>query len=195
MAKQSAEYFSKYYRKHKRKIQRRAAAWYKANRPRALRVARERAYRIHYGLTFSKICEMKLRQKNRCAICGLKFTKRNDFVLDHDHVSLQNRALLHRGCNVRLAVLEDAQFVQQAKQYLKHWRIEWNKNLLKKSHPKLSPNLPLTQQPQQSPYQNPRHGLLRTLKGTKIVGVPYHRPDTKVSLRNFGRGQTETLPS
>jgi hypothetical protein len=88
-------------------------------------------------LTAKQLTEWRTRtaaeQKLLCALCGEPFTVANPAVADHDHVSGVLRAVLHRGCNSMLGVLENgraryqlrsdvrfAKFLSSIQQYL--WR-------------------------------------------------------------------------
>lgn len=43
--------------------------------------------------------QLVARQKNKCGMCGLAFTKQDIPVLDHDHTSGFIRGACHRSCN------------------------------------------------------------------------------------------------
>lgn len=49
---------------------------------------------------------MLANQDNNCALC-CTYVAPNDAVLDHDHTTGHIRAVLHRGCNSMLGVIEN----------------------------------------------------------------------------------------
>ena len=67
------------------------------------------------NLTAKQIKALRKRQAGKCAICldGNKF-----LVLDHDHESGKARGYLCRGCNTKLAGLDDTVFMGRAREYL-----------------------------------------------------------------------------
>lgn len=68
-----------------------------------------------YSLTRKGWNDMLTEQKGLCGICGKGM--KNPCV-DHDHITGRVRGLLHRGCNLRLQAVEDADFLSKAKTYL-----------------------------------------------------------------------------
>jgi len=44
--------------------------------------------------------QLLVRQKNICAVCGHKFTRTDDAVVDHDHGTGIIRGAIHRSCNM-----------------------------------------------------------------------------------------------
>jgi DNA-directed RNA polymerase subunit RPC12/RpoP len=58
-------------------------------------------------------------QNNKCAICLKTFSKTPH--LDHNHKTDQLRGALCTGCNTRLAVLENPEWMKKATAYLEKW--------------------------------------------------------------------------
>lgn len=77
---------------------------------------RDRNFRCRYGLTANDV-ESKLKaQGGVCSICGRIPAKP---CLDHDHQTGAVRGVLCHSCNVRLAIVEDRDFVDRANAYLR----------------------------------------------------------------------------
>ena len=91
-----------------------ARAYYHANREE--RLAYQRKYRC--GLSPSKFEQMLVDQNNRCKICKREFTDKISPHIDHDHETQEVRGLLCKWCNLRISVLEDSDFVEEARKYL-----------------------------------------------------------------------------
>lgn len=75
------------------------------------------------GFTLADFQRELERQNGKCAICQKPETGVNQWgikklAVDHDHVTGKFRGLLCQICNTKLAVLEDQDFVNKAKQYL-----------------------------------------------------------------------------
>jgi hypothetical protein len=77
-------------------------------------------------LTPEQYEEMAEKQKGVCAICWRPpsrdvsplANRRAKLVVDHNHTTGQNRGLLCFDCNVKLAAIEDEQFLLLARAYL-----------------------------------------------------------------------------
>lgn len=88
------------------------------------RSSREAAKR--YGVTVGQIDELREKQGNCCAICGIHAKdiahaqfKHNPLVIDHDHLTGEVRGLLCPSCNVILGHAKDRpQVLLSAAQYL-----------------------------------------------------------------------------
>lgn len=65
-------------------------------------------------------CEQLEKQKNRCLMCGVKFKKRSDACLDHDHETDQWRGVLCALCNRAVGYVE--KYGEKAIAYLNKWR-------------------------------------------------------------------------
>jgi hypothetical protein len=76
--------------------------------------------KIH-GVNKPMFDEMLRNQNSMCGVCAKPLG--NDIDIDHDHETLQIRGLLHRNCNLRLAAIEDDEFVLQAQAYLKRTKV------------------------------------------------------------------------
>jgi hypothetical protein len=68
-------------------------------------------YKIHnlkkYSLTIENLEEMKIKQNNKCAICGEEFKKSKNIHVDHCHITGKVRGLLCNKCNTGLGFLHD----------------------------------------------------------------------------------------
>lgn len=85
-------------------------------------VVRDYTFKRLYGITLTQYRELLKKQNNRCALCHnpeVKFKKR--LSVDHNHKTGQVRALLCLGCNTKLAIIENVQFVSLAKKYLREY--------------------------------------------------------------------------
>lgn len=71
-----------------------------------------------FGLTRSKFEEMLGEQGGRCALCDEPLT--SGWVIDHDHLTMGVRGLLHTNCNALLGFAnEDPRRLEAAIAYLK----------------------------------------------------------------------------
>ena len=90
---------------------------YRKKNPKA--VARLHRSRI-YGITSEQYEATLLRQNNKCAICKRSFiflTRCPD--TDHSHITKKFRGILCHRCNVGLSYIEDSNFLEKAKTYLR----------------------------------------------------------------------------
>jgi hypothetical protein len=92
---------------------------------RTCRTCMKRHFRTHqysnrYGITVDEYEAMALAQHGRCAICTTASPGGHGkwFCIDHDHATGKIRGLLCQPCNVKLAALEDAEFMAAATKYL-----------------------------------------------------------------------------
>lgn len=74
-------------------------------------------YRLKYGITREEFEAMRIKQNNACALCLQPFGNQLPRV-DHDHKTGKVRGLLHHGCNLGLAHIENTEFMANAKRYL-----------------------------------------------------------------------------
>lgn len=95
-----------------------AKVHYQKNKDRVAVYRSEHRLKKRYELTKDSFNEMLLKQNHRCAIRGESFEDRKPCV-DHSHTDGSIRGLLCRRCNLDLRVLEDKEFVEKAKSYLK----------------------------------------------------------------------------
>ena len=78
-----------------------------------------------YGLTEDQYLDLKTKQDNRCAICGVVPDSTNGpthdgFHIDHCHVSGRVRGLLCGGCNTGIGMLKDSETIlHSAIEYLR----------------------------------------------------------------------------
>ena len=71
-----------------------------------------------YGLTIEQFDAMIIAQRGLCGICG-RFMDRP--CVDHCHETGKIRGLLCVGCNTKLAVLENKEYFDKARQYLQRY--------------------------------------------------------------------------
>ncbi|SRR5258708_4996811 len=72
-----------------------------------------------YGITVEEKENMRIEQKNKCAICKNEFRNEKDVCVDHDHKTDQVRKLLCNNCNIGLgAFMDNPQLLIYASQYL-----------------------------------------------------------------------------
>jgi hypothetical protein len=137
---QKAEYAKKYYEEHKEKYlkasrryrhsaegkevareYRKTTPFKKANNKRACTARIKRKY----GLEPKDFQEMLDVQGNCCAICGdglIKADTRKDPVVDHNHITGNNRGILCRLCNSLLGYAKDSKEVlSKAVSYLNQY--------------------------------------------------------------------------
>jgi len=72
-----------------------------------------------YNITLEEYDKIFQEQDDCCAICGVhqsELYRRID--VDHDHKTGKVRGLLCTRCNGKLSVVEDKEFVKEAKKYL-----------------------------------------------------------------------------
>lgn len=100
--------------------------FYDMNRERYKRERRDRSLRDKYGISYSDFEKMLSEQGGKCGICETEMTLHSkkkwggnkEACVDHDHKTSKVRGLLCRNCNLRLAVIDDEEFVSKAKKYL-----------------------------------------------------------------------------
>jgi hypothetical protein len=84
------------------------------------RLAKHLRYDFHTTLEWYK-AELA-KQDGLCAICREPNNSKHRMYVDHSHATGKNRGLLCHRCNVNLAVLEDAEWVRLASEYLDRYR-------------------------------------------------------------------------
>ena len=90
----------------------RSRAWNAANKERKREGARKRLY----GFAPGQFKALSIAQGNRCASCG----DLTDLVIDHSHLTGENRSLLCSGCNVGIGMFkEDPSRLEAAAAYLR----------------------------------------------------------------------------
>lgn len=73
--------------------------------------SRSRMWR--YGVSATEFEEMKSKNGGLCPLCN----KRPSTVLDHNHITKENRGALCNRCNVILSEIEDAEWLKRALEY------------------------------------------------------------------------------
>lgn len=77
--------------------------------------------RHRYGISKDQYDQMVADQEGRCLICDLVPTRTDNKLtlhVDHDHSTGVVRGLLCTGCNVKLGMLENLDWVEKAQRYL-----------------------------------------------------------------------------
>lgn len=87
--------------------------WRQANLSKVLALQKHVSRRCNYGITADEFEAMRKEQKNRCAICKRRETKRYrngtlmSLSVDHDHKTKRIRGLLCDACNRGLGCFKD----------------------------------------------------------------------------------------
>ena len=104
----------------------RARDYYRANREKQLARLKQdpavsRKLERMYGITLAEKKAMYDAQGGRCALCDreVPFRGQNGICIDHNHATGQVRKLLCRLCNLAVAYVENATWLQRALEYLK----------------------------------------------------------------------------
>ena len=75
------------------------------------------AGRIENGITIQEVKTMRQKQRGKCAICNIKFTKEPH--ADHNHKTGKLRGLLCRNCNCGIGMFKDnPKLLKRASVYL-----------------------------------------------------------------------------
>ena len=110
--------FKVYREKKKTKEQERARQLYGKNKEKY----KEKHLKKKYGMTLADLNQMVLEQNNLCPICEKEFTEENPPHVDHDHDTLDTRALLHMRCNTGIGLLGDnPENLDRAAKYLRSY--------------------------------------------------------------------------
>lgn len=92
--------------------------YYKENKERVAKYRRITRLSKRYSLSEKDFTDMKIKQNNKCLICGIDFNEINACI-DHNHETGKVRGLLCGRCNLKLQPIEDKDFLQKALKYLK----------------------------------------------------------------------------
>lgn len=77
-------------------------------------------YKRRYGITPETVRQMIAEQNNQCPICGVKLM--NQYRVDHDHKNGGVRGILCHRCNLLIAGVDDADFLDKALVYLARYQ-------------------------------------------------------------------------
>jgi hypothetical protein len=81
--------------------------------------ARDRHYRLNYGLTIAQRDTLLVAQGGVCAICGTDQPDRGGWHVDHDHGTDEVRGVLCRACNNGIGDMRDSvEILERAIRYL-----------------------------------------------------------------------------
>lgn len=85
---------------------------------------RNRMLLQRYGISQEEYEAKLSAQKFKCAVCETNITdkRKRYFDVDHDHITGQIRGLLCGKCNKQLAVLENMDWCDRAREYLKQFQ-------------------------------------------------------------------------
>ena len=110
---------NKYKVKYNRAIHERVVELRKQYKPKFEIIRRKYNLQSKYGITPEDYKRMLVAQDNKCAICGRsqeEFKKK--FSVDHNHETGAVRGLLCIPCNIKLAALDNKEFLRKATIYL-----------------------------------------------------------------------------
>ena len=106
-----------YVKRHPERVKATNARCYRKNIVRYKLLVEKSRLKIEYGMTLEDRDKMIEAQENKCAICGVEFTKTP--CVDHDHATGKIRGLLCRKHNVMLGCANDnPEVLQKAIDYL-----------------------------------------------------------------------------
>lgn len=91
--------------------------WYKQNK----KLVKDSYNLKVYKLTSEKYNQILKQQKNRCAVCNIKFSKLSSKLIhiDHNHKTDKVRGLLCHKCNLALGLLcEDIKIIESLLRYM-----------------------------------------------------------------------------
>ena len=111
----------KYYSQNPKAKQKKARAWYAANKDRVL--AQKRVYHLNkkYGITPEEYQRLFNKQKGYCAICKRHQSDLKEALsVDHNHETGEIRGLLCPKCNKAIGLLDDSSdLIKRASRYVK----------------------------------------------------------------------------
>ena len=93
------------------------------NRKRNRKRQRENNLQRKFDMTEAQYKQKLKEQNNVCAICGqpetvIAFSKIKALAVDHREFPFKVRGLLCQNCNIKLAIIEDKEWVAKATKYL-----------------------------------------------------------------------------
>lgn len=123
------EYDKRYRARHAERISKVAEQWRESNKERIRAYWQKRIKSGEhalwqrtgfYGITPEQYDDMLVRQDNLCAVCGKIFDAESGPCVDHDHVTVNVRGLVHRKCNMLMGMAnDDPRVLEAAAQYLR----------------------------------------------------------------------------
>jgi len=115
------ERYKKYYEKNREKMIQRTRDYEKRNPLETLEKRKKNSLRmkfIRYGITEEIFEQMKINQKQKCAMCPNELHSKNTHI-DHCHRTNKVRGLLCTSCNMSLGFLEKENWLHRAQAYLR----------------------------------------------------------------------------
>lgn len=89
------------------------------------------ALKRKYGITPDEYQQMWNLQDGKCEICKIQFIRSSEWgkpkktqaCVDHNHITGKVRSLLCRGCNLKLEIIDNNNFLEKAIQYLSKFKM------------------------------------------------------------------------
>lgn len=113
-----AHLHKKYYLKNKERIVERERIRRHSN-PRFYAMIKRAQVWKKFGASYELFNTLLRRQDNRCDLCGSEFGTGNKPQFDHNHTTMKARGLLCVKCNTNLPYIENEDFLNKARSYLK----------------------------------------------------------------------------
>ncbi len=106
-----------YYKKHKLWINKKNNAYYATHKKEAALRNNKSRVRKYFGISYEEYLSYFEQSNGYCAICGKHYGNvKSGLGLDHNHVTGKIRGVLCRGCNAKVAWLEN--FSVKVKEHL-----------------------------------------------------------------------------
>ena len=104
--------------------------WYQKNKERLSKKTHIQHLLRTHGLTIAMHDQMKIKQSNKCELCGNEPKLKRQLCVDHCHKTNRVRALLCDRCNTTIGQMEESiELFEKAILYLKKYQIDPNTGL------------------------------------------------------------------
>lgn len=121
----------KWYQGNKEKHAQRQKLWEEDNFSQRKIYYRNYRLKKNYGLSIEDFEDLLNSQDGKCKICGTDNPAGHNWCVDHDHNCCPGertcgkciRAILCNTCNVKLGIVEDLDFLNLARNYLKEYDV------------------------------------------------------------------------